>query len=777
MKDLPNLDWNQVLEKIKSSATSEAAKQKILQISPLKSAELARNSFRNILDAIEILKLGVRPFMQTLDLFPIWYSRLKKKAVLKTIEIKDVRSFCLEVLALREACKQIPNELTKRLLEDLLHPEEILSSIDQIMTPHGDIRADASENLYQLFKEKEKLAREVQHTLDRLVKDHQMENLLQDKYVTTREGRWVLPVKGGMQHFLPGVIHSSSQSKQTVFIEPEKIIPTNNRLRQIDVEIEEEIERLLSELSNELFQKVSHFDVSHTLMEETDILLAQGQFAGLVKGAPCDFTDVELDLRELRHPLLQLSNNEVVSNSVQLNNEKSILLLSGPNAGGKTVLLKAIGLAAQMARCGLLICASETSKIPFFENIQIGIGDSQSVGEDLSTFAAHLKILHHMTALQGHKNLILIDEICGSTDPEEGSALARAFIEVFCKNQIFGVVTSHLGPLKSGWGPESTVLNGSMEYDLKSGKPTYQFIPGVPGDSLALLTAKRIGIESHLVERAKEILSPASRARLEALEQLENLKHEISQLQIHLKKEIFKAEEQKRKYEKLAKNFEKEKEEWLAKTVRKAEKKVDEAISMAKVEETFKKHKTLQEIKFQLPEIVKAKPIVQNLLAENQEDFTKKFPPGTKVFIPQLNQDGLIQSAPNSKGEVQVLSNSIRLQLPWQDLKPPGQASNPSMQLVRQSSKYNLAVMDHDRSLDLRGKTVEEAIEELEIALDKATVQKEDRLKIIHGHGTEALKKAVRSYLSRSIYVKKWKAGSSDQGGDGITWVELQETP
>lgn len=773
MLELQNLDWNRVLEKIQSSATSERARQKILATAPLDSADAAVASFNEIIESQEILKLGHRPFMQTLDLFLTWHSRLKKTSTLKTLEIRDIRGFCLEVLALREAIKPRATNWTATLLATVMDPTEPLSAIDQILTPGGEIRSDASETLHRLFNEKEKLAREVQQNLDRLVKDHNMENLLQEKFVTTREGRWVLPIKSGMQHFMPGVIHGSSQTKQTVYMEPDKVIPTNNRLRQIEVEIEDEIERLLVELSRYLSGLCPEFEKSSEILESCDIRFAQAQFCGLINANACEFSENELELHEVRHPLLSLSGKSVIANSVKLDQKKTILLLSGPNAGGKTVLLKSIGLAAQMSRCGLLVCANETSKLPFFKKIVIGIGDSQNVGEDLSTFAAHLKILNESSQLIGSENLILVDEICGSTDPEEGSALARAFIETYSQNKSYVVVTSHLGPLKSGWNDSSTVLNGSLEYDTKTGKPTYQFLSGIPGDSLALLTAKRVGINAKLLERAKEILSPSSKARIEALEQIENLKHDISLLQENLRKEIQKAHSEKKKYENLKNELEKQKEDYLTKAVKKAEKKVDEAISQAKVDQTFTRHRNLQEIKFQLPEIVKAKPISTNLIAESAEDFAKKFPPGSKVYIASLNQDGIVQSEPNSKGEVYVLSQSIRLQVQWQDLRPPGKAANPTAQLVRQSQKSSFAVVDQQKSLDLRGKMVEDALQELEIALDRAAVQKEDRIKVIHGHGTEALKKAVRTYLSRSVYVKKWKAGTSDQGGDGVTWVEL----
>jgi DNA mismatch repair protein MutS2 len=775
------LDWNEILKNIQGFATSGSARMSIGSLQPLGSADAAKLSVNEVFDGVELVQTGTRPFMESLDLYEPWFTRVKKNAVLKTLEIKDVRSFCLEVLALREVAQTVQNSFCQNLVENLMEASEPLSAIDQILTPRGDIRSDASETLYKLFREKENLTRQIESTLDKTVHAHDMQSMLQDKYVTTREGRWVLPIRSGMQHYVPGVIHGSSQTKQTVYMEPEQIIPMNNRLRQVEVEIEDEIERLLTELSNYLHSLASAFAATRDLLEKADTVLAKAQWSLRISAQDFSFSDGKMFLNEVRHPLLVLAGRNVVSNSVQLTPEKSILLLSGPNAGGKTVLLKAIGLAAQMSRCGLPICAGENSELPFFREIQIGIGDSQSVGAELSTFAAHLKVLENAAKLSGPSNLILVDEICGSTDPEEGSALARAFIESFSHHDVFGVITSHLGPLKAGWRPEDRVLNGSLEYDSKTGRPTYQYLQGVPGDSLAIQTAKRVGVPREIIDRSMELLSPETRTRLSGIEELDQLKSDINVLREHLKKEQQRARFEKEKYESMSQKIQKEKEDLLAKTVRQAEKKIEELIQQAKVDQTFKRHTALQEIKQTLPEIVKSRPGTQaSSGAESAEDFGKKYPPGTKVFVPSLNQDGLIQSTPNSKGEVMILSNSIRLSLPWSELKPPQRAQNPTAGLVRRSvggggSPVTVALVDAEKTVDLRGQTVEEAISNLEIELDNSATRKEDRIKIIHGHGTETLKKAVRTYLSRSVYVKKWKAGSAEQGGDGITWAELSD--
>lgn len=767
------LDWELILEKIQALATSFGAREKLAKTRPLDTPEEALQQFAEIEMAFAVVSAGVRPHMESLDLFSNWIMPVKKKATLKTLELKDVRFFCLEALALKETLKEHRNAWTESLHATMMAPGEPLSAIDQIITPQGEIRNDASERLYQLFTEKERLARDVQNTMERLVRDHQVENMLQDKFVTTRDGRWVVPVRSGMQHFMPGVIHGSSQTKQTVFMEPEKVIPMNNRLRQIEVEMEEEIERILTDLSSYLHGLANGFESTRDVMEKADVRLAQAQFSSQIQATPIQFSNETVNLDEVRHPLLQLSGKKVIPNRVQLSPEKKILILSGPNAGGKTVLLKSIGLAAQMARCGLPICAAPGSVLPFFTRVVVAIGDSQSVDENLSTFAAHLKLLDEAAQTKSSQTLILIDEICGSTDPEEGSALARSFIEEFEKNDVFAVITSHLSPLKTGWSETSKVLNGSLEFNTELGRPTYQFLSGIPGDSLALQTAQRVGVNPELIKRAKDYLSPTSQKRLENLNEVENLKKDLMNLQKVWRAESLQVQKMKAELEQKLKAFENEKGRALDKEIKKAEKKVEEAISHARVEDTFKKYRNLNEIKSTLPDIVKATPFSMESKISSPEDFGGKFPPGTKVFVPSLNQDGIVQSLPNSKGEVLILSNSIRLQLPWFEVKPPGQATNPTAKIVRGSSQFSAALVSDDRTLDLRGKTVEEALEDLEISLDQSATRKEDRIKIIHGHGTEALKKAVRTYLSRSVYVKKWKAGTNESGGDGVTWVEL----
>ncbi len=773
------LDWKEVLSKLESFATSEVARAKLAKTSPLKSPAEAKQSFREISEALAVLSHGERPFMESLDLYPTWSVPLKRHAVLTVIQLKDVRRFCLEAYALSEVVRPLSGPWVTTLKAKLVDATRPLSAIDKIITPEGEIKTDASETLQNLYREKSIQTRSLQTTLDKLVNHHQMEGILQDRYVTTREGRWVLPVRSGMQHHVEGIIHASSQSKQTVFMEPEAVVPLNNRLREIEVQIEAEIERLLQELSQYLTTQFIDFERSNEVMLQADVRFAQGKLTETLQGQDCEFDQDRIDLIEVRHPVLVLRSDldKVIPNTVKLGGERRILLLSGPNAGGKTVLLKSVGLAAQMSRCGLPICASEGSVLPFFKDLEVGVGDAQSVGEHLSTFAAHLKVLDRAAKRVGSDNLLLIDEICGATDPEEGSALARSFIETYANNKVFGVITSHLSPLKVGWEAKSGVVNGSLEYNSNSGQPTYQFLMGVPGQSLALQTARRVGVDTKVIDRALDFLSPEMKAQHQHMHEIEQMRDELQELRRNLQAEAKEVREHKNKYQELIAKFRAERDQWMDRTVKKAERKIDSMIELSHVDQIFKKHEKLTQIKHDLPEVIKAStvPSVGRKL-ETVEDFERIYPPGSRVFIPSISQEGTIQGKANSKGEIPVLSNSMRLFIGWQQLKPAQNMQNPTAQIVRRSSNVVVSLHESERVIDVRGQTVEEAISNLEIQLDAAALNNEDRVKIIHGHGTEVLKRGVRAHLSRSVYVKKWKAAIGESGGDGVTYAELKDS-
>jgi DNA mismatch repair protein MutS2 len=767
-------DWLELLEKTATYASSQLGRELVHNTMPLNSAEQAMQQFAEIIDVSQILTRNHRPSFESIDVFQNWFERIRRKAILKTAEFLDVRSFCMECIDLQNCLKEENLDWARQQKELLMDARKPLSAIDQIMLADGTIRTDASETLYKLHNEKQAKQREISSTLDRLVKTHEMEPILQDRYVTNREGRWVLPVKSGMQSQVDGIIHDASQTKQTVFMEPQAIVTTNNRLRQIEIDIEKEIKKLLTNLSSYLGTLSDELENSFEVMKLADVRFAQATMTNMIDGHRCEFSDKEFNLLNLKHPLLVLQAKEndigetVIPNDVQFPEEKRLLLLSGPNAGGKTVLLKAIGLAAQMARCGLPICCDEESSLPFFKSVHVIVGDAQSVDENLSTFAAHLQSLAEGLKLNGQDSLLLIDEICGSTDPEEGAALARSFIEKYSENGIFGIITSHLGPLKEGW-QETRVISGSMEYDDRVSRPTFQLFLGSHGRSLAIKTAKTVGVPMGIVDRALSLISPEARLREEKLDELEDYKNEVLQMRRNLDQQLKEARENRRKYFDLIEKFRAEREHWLKKTIEKGQKKIDAMVR--EFRESRGEGVSVVKVRSEFPKIIRA-PERQRI--QNVDEFIENYPPGTKVRIMDLGREGVITDGPNKKGEIPVLSESMRLFVSWKNLqavaikKPAGSLSKgPRGPSASSGSDETL------RTYDLRGQRVEQALDALDRDLDEAMKNQILRIKVVHGHGTDALKKAVRKFLSESIYIKSWKAGDDNSGGDGVTWAEL----
>ena len=766
---LENLDWHKIVKHLSSYATSAAARDALLQTEPLASEDLAVDNFRIIANAQSMLAHGERPFMESLDLFHSWYHRLEKQSQLKPLELKDIRLFLIEGDTLRRILKNSPSKWGDSVHKQMMDLKPPLSAIDHLITPQAEIRADASETLYNLYNEKKSQIQKIQSSLNAIVKSNANDNILQDKFVTNREGRWVIPVKSGMRHDISGIIHATSTTKQTVFMEPQQVVPLNNNLKRIEAEIEEEIERLLNDMSKYLFSLIDDIIKTKELMLECDMRLAQAQFATTLAAKPVRFSNEEIQIDLVRHPLMVINGEKVIPNSVRLSQKDRILLLSGPNAGGKTVLMKSFGLAAQMARCGLPVCADESSCLPFFNNIIVAVGDAQSVDSQLSTFVGHLKTLNAACSLEGAQSLVLIDEICGSTDPEEGSALARGFIHHYAQRGIYGIITSHLGPLKTGWAEDSGVINGSMEYNRETGTSTYHFIRGIPGQSLAFSTAKRIGIHPDVFSFAQQYLSPETRKRFDTLDEIEKAKEQIGLLREELKNKIIESEKEKLTLKKKLIEFEEEREKKIKDEVKRVKDLLMDESKKSTVQKLFNDHERRSNIIADFPEIIKSSlaPKEENLTLDR---FIKAFPPGSVVYVGSLQKDAIVQSIPSKQGDVQILAGSMRLSVHWEDLKPPKKAANPLTKRTFQTQVY-VDTADKGDTLDVRGKNVQLAIEELEKFLDRATSLRQDRLRIVHGHGSEALKKSIRSHLSRSSYVTRWTSAVEANGDDGATVV------
>lgn len=777
------LDWLELTGHIESHCFTDSGKDWLAAQKPFQNPEPAlkrQDEILQFMNAIQSARLTVR--LQSLDMTQNWLRRVEKNQVLNLLDLKDLRLFLEDIADVTQQLSALIDlKYFKSLSASIFDPESILTYIDMVMSDTGEIRSDASETLFKLFNEKKSLHNQVKNILNKIVKDQDLEGILQDRFVTTREGRWVLPVISGMRHDFGGIIHDSSQSKQTVFMEPQAAIPINNKAAEIENKIQAEIERILKDLSEHIHHEYKSLAKAFESLKELDGLNAIAIFslkAELKEFQWADPNTPELFLPECRNPLLVIENPGVVANGVELNAKNRILILSGPNAGGKTVLLKSIGLACEMARWGWPVCTQGTAIIPFFENIFISIGDEQNIEESLSSFGGHLKKLNEATALKGSAQLLLIDEICGATEAQEGAALARAFIEEYRSNAVFGVITSHLAPLRSHWS--EGVINGSMQYDPHKSQPTFRFVMGLAGESLAIPTAKRYGVSSHIIERATGYLTPEAQRKFSGLEEIETTKNKLVELQNEYKQKLQALNNEKYNLEKQIQTFENDKASFFKDNLNDYQKQIEELIKFDGLKSKFDNIKNLEKLKGTLPNIVKFSP---SQSAEGQElspeNFEKRCPPGTPVFLKSLKKQAIVQGKPNAKNEVPVLSQSMRIQVPISDivLSANNQTSsksmasfNPSLKIVTSKKES----METERTVDLRGKTIAEALDTLEDEVDRAVTHNLLKLKIIHGHGTQdRLKKSVRTYLSRNTFVKAWLSGRAYNESDGVTIAEL----
>ena len=757
------IDWKLVLDEISNHTSCSQSKEKIVTTAPYTHLSLAQNSMHVIEAFKEILiqSKGQRVQLESFEYIESILFSIKKAQTLTVFDLNQIRLFLEDIKAIESLYPLKEESRLAKFKDSILNVDPLLNDIKNIITESGEIRSDASYLLLESFNKKRSLSQNIHKTLDKLVKDYSLETILQDRYVTTREGRWVLPVISGKQHDFKGLVHDSSNSKETVFMEPEEVVSLNNKIRELDDVIKKEVERLLKQITNKLHDKINQIMKAFQAAIDIDTNISIAEWSLLHNANAINLSaNFKLDIKEGFHPLLNSSEIEIVKNDFELQPDEKILILSGPNAGGKTVFLKTVGLICQMARCGLPVCAQSNSTVPFFKNITSIVGDNQSVGESLSTFEAHLRLLNTCTELRGPAEFILIDEICGSTEAGEGSALARAFIEEYSRNGIFAVITSHLGPLKTGWEEKSGVVNGSMLFDQKKGHSTYDFVKGIPGDSLAIETAKKAQVDPEIVNRALFFLTPEQRKKYSGLVEIESLQQALQDQKEDYKNRTAELEELKTEYNQMIKEFKSEQDELLEKSIKNFQSRLNKNQGYSVIQERLKNKVHLDKMKKSSPKVIKTK----QELPITQENFSTLFPPGSPVYIPSLKKNGVVQGTPDARGYVPIMSDSMRVLIKWSDARRVNTSQDSSTKKAKTSFE-TIKSDSIEHEVDLRGQTVDDSLKELEDAIDQTMRLGCERLKVIHGHGTEKVKKNVRSFLSRHPLVKTWKSDS----GDGAT--------
>jgi len=783
------LEWGKLLEllAVHTHSTMGAARMRSCVLTT--DLEEARQSQRETTEMAR-LQEGADP-MPTLSFPDVReaLARAGKGAVLEAHELRDhavVLSLWEEVQRyLGQHAREAPALVAAgHVLQSGSELRGIRQTLDASIQPDGSIKESATPELRRLTHHANDLKRQIRHRLDQILQSRRYADFLQEQYFAQREGRYVVPIKIEMQGRVPGIVHDVSSSGATVFLEPRELVDLNNAIKVADREIDREVLRILRELSGLVAAKADVIVAGIEALAELDAIAARSSFSRQLRAYPVSLNEQgRVRLKQARHPLLVLSKERVVANDIVLDDDIQVLVISGPNTGGKTVTLKIVGLFALMARAGMLLPCEPESEMAIFPDVYADIGDAQDLARDLSSFSAHMtQMIQLLNDAHGARSaLVLLDEPVTSTDPTEGAALAEALL---CRLAALGmkvIATTHYQSLKALAQTTPGFANASVEFDVATLSPTYRLFMGVPGGSSAIEIAGRLGMDRALLDDARQKLEKDDRVLEQMLDDLHAKQRQLTEdltRAVAARTEAEAAAE--RAKEQLAKLEATEREERKG-----IKKKLQEQFSRARAEVQA----TVDEVKRE-QKLIKAKE-AKHRLAELEAQAGADLAPaghsiplnqlgaGDQVEIGGLGITGTLLETPQGKKRVRVkvgegellatVSNLVGLERRTASLLPSTGLSVPK--LAGTGRSYHA---EEQTVVDVRGQAADEALDHVVAALDRATLEGAPYLRIIHGHGTGKLKATLRMYLKESPYVAGTRPGDRNEGGDGVTIVTMR---
>jgi DNA mismatch repair protein MutS2 len=657
---------------------------------------------------------------------------------------------------------------------------DVEKAITDAVDEAGEVRDSASPDLRRVRKQLRRVREEILGRLESILRRAEAQKVLQDGVITQRDDRYVLPLKPNFRQTVKGVVHGQSGSRATVFVEPLEVLEQNNRLAELKIEERDEVERILRSLAALVAKELSAVEEAFAAVAAIDAIAARAMFGVEFGGSVPDLSDTHrIALRQARHPLLlwkqrHAGNAAVTANDIELDAGQRVLIISGPNAGGKTVVLKTAGLLCLMAQSGLPVTASEGSEVPVFDAVFADIGDEQSIEESLSTFSAHAAAVATVLRQAKEESLVLLDELGAGTDPAEGAALAAAVLDELLLRRCLTVVTTHHGALKIFGARTGGASNAAMEFDPQTLTPTYRLLPGRPGRSYGLDMAGRLGVPREIVDRARARIGE-SEARLDGLlEQIERDSKVSAERRDEADRELAQARKNREEAERLLsaardearaalRKAQSESREVLA-ALRKKLRDLAETASLEKdaIKDIGRETEALaRRLEGELPALKKGS-------AADRHDLKR----GDRVRIARLNAAGTVLSVRRDTVELDVAGKTLTL--PAQDVAVIGAAppSAPTGQGWTAELEESRGIPDR---VNVIGSRVDEAVEEVARALDRAALEGFSSLTVIHGIGTGALKAAVAELLRGHPLVVAARPGQPAEGGVGVTVAELKK--
>ena len=674
----------------------------------------------------------------------------------------------------------VTTALTPRF--EVLAPNKYLEEkIFTCIVNEEEVADNASPALASIRRKIRAASQRVRDQLDKLIHSQAHQKHLQESIVTQRGGRYVVPVKAEFRGEVPGLVHDTSASGATVFVEPMSVVEANNEIRVLRSDEQDEITRILLELSGEAGSFADSIIESYHYAVELDLIFAKAQVAYKMKAVvPQVGEDGKIALHAARHPLI--AKEKVVPTDITLGVEFDTLIITGPNTGGKTVALKTIGLLTLMAMCGLMIPAGEGSRVAVFRHILADIGDEQSIEQSLSTFSSHMVNIIHIFEVADNSSLILLDELGAGTDPVEGAALAEAIIQELRGRGVRLACTTHYAELKAYAIQTPGVENGSCEFDVATLRPTYRLLIGVPGKSNAFAITQRLGMDTAIVDRARELVSREGNAFEQVVGRLEEdrrkMEDELEALRASAAQAKANAEASQRLKDEAEAQAKKEIDrarQEAAQIVQKTRQRADALVGELEELRRQKNKQLSAEQKARLRSGLKELESSSDPVHQRRDDnyvLPRPLVVGDEVLLYDIDKEATVLELPKD-GTVLVQAGIIKTRVPLENVRLLSKRQLKKKNPTRTVTK-NVSTPETSSSLDLRGQTVEEALMEVDNFLDRASRMHLSQVTIIHGKGTGALRTAVQQHLRRCSQVKSFRLGTYGEGESGVTIAELK---
>jgi DNA mismatch repair protein MutS2 len=776
---LKTLELDQILSQLSGYAVLERTKMMIRDLRPINDVDIINTLLDEVDEAVRIiLRFYSVPIMFGQDLL-VPLKQAAKGATLSPLELYDI----ILLFDTIKACEKLQNSLLKEKmqtphfnehLESLVIDYDLDSLIKKAIAPNGDILDTASPELLNIRNKIKSLERNIKNKIQEILAKEA--GKLSQATVSIRNDRYVLPVKAEYKNSFKGVVHDTSASLLTVYIEPHAIYELNNTLNKVKEEEKEEINRVLRLLSKRAGNISDTLINNYMSIVDLDFIFAKASYAIKIKASrPKINTNHQLDLINAYHPLLNVP--KVIPNSISFGEKERGIIITGPNTGGKTVLLKTVGLLVLMVKCGLLVPCDENSNVMIYDMVCADIGDEQSIQNNLSTFSSHMKNIVNILETVTPNSLVLFDELGSGTDPKEGSSLAMAILKYLLEHKISFITTTHYSELKAFAYNHPEVINASVEFDETTLQPTYKLLLGVPGSSNAFSIAKRLGLKPEIVEAA-------AATTYQSNDELQILINKLERKARDLEKRLIQVEAEKNKYKVLNEelgnellNIDRVRDEIIEKANQEAKKLIEKL--------TFEANRILEEARqlvkekdLKLHQVIDLKHQVnvlhdEKITKENNNEISGPIEVNDPVYHNQFGQYGVVTKK-FKNNTFEILLGNVRIKVKEKDLKKVAETPKVEKKQAKSTISVSKTSKSVKLSLDLRGERYEDAKILLDRYLDDCQLHNIKQATIIHGYGTGVIRELVQKTLKASRYVESFRYGGAGEGGSGATVVTFK---